>query len=79
MNSPDRPSQSDLKIFIEFLIPDDPHAEVRPILGADSKYIVYNKSWRDSGIYWDPDMMNLVEATLSRSVSPRRRPPCGMS
>ena len=55
----------------EAVIPIDAHAEIRRILDTRPKFIVLNKSWRDDPVYWDPDMMLLLEQTVARGYVQR--------
>jgi 4-amino-4-deoxy-L-arabinose transferase-like glycosyltransferase len=50
--------------------PIDTHDEVRRILGEEPKFIVFNLSWRDMWMTWDPEMMALIEETLARDYAP---------
>ncbi len=51
--------------------PVDPRAEVRRILDGRPKFIVFNTSWRDAPVPWDPESMALVERAVARGYAPR--------
>ncbi len=51
--------------------PVDPRAEVQRILDGRPKFIVFNTSWRDAPVPWDPELMALVERAVERDYAPR--------
>lgn len=53
------------------VIPVDPRAEVRGILDGKPRFIVFNTSWRDAPVTWDPELMEVVERIVTRDYVPR--------
>jgi hypothetical protein len=51
--------------------PTDLRAEVRRILHDRPKFIVFNLSWRDAPVVWNPEMMELIERIVERDYTPR--------
>ena len=51
--------------------PVDPRAELRRVLHGKPRFLIFNTSWRDAPVVWDPELMLLVEETVARDYAPR--------
>ena len=50
--------------------PVDPRAELRRVLHGKPRFLIFNTSWRDAPVVWDPELMLLVEETVARDYAP---------